>query len=606
MKFWRSICVIILLCSSQVVWAQDQLLNAAYESLNAKDYTKAIDLFTKIYEVNPNDPKIIQGYTKALIENKDFKTAEKVLKAVLKKDKTNMRYTLQLANVYEANGDSKKANKMYDALIDQNANNETNARDLAAIFESSGLPDNAIEVLEKARKNSGNTLLFAEELAAIYGKKGDFSKALSSLLDLAALQPERIEKVEAQFPRILTDAGKKDTFRMQVIERITNQPDAVVFPELLSWYYIQEKDYESALVQVKALDLRQNNNGKRLLLFAITATKEGEYDVALQAYDMVLEKGKTAPDYLNALTNKISLLKDRMAKNPSFTQSEVADLVATYERYFEDFPQTKNTEARRNYAALLARFADDNDKAIEVLTEMTAMPNVQPILRATAKLDLGDYHLIAGNNWQATLLYSQVDKDFKNDVLGEEARFRNAKLSYFMGDYVWAQGQLDVLKASTSELIANDALNLSVLITENMTGDSNLAPLEMFSRSELLIFRNKTEQAKQVLDSLSSVYTEHPLQDDILMLRASIAQKELNYQAAFDFYKIVFDKYKDDILADDALFQAALINENYLNNKAEAQSLYEKIILDYPGSTLIGEARKAFRKLRGDKADVEG
>src|SRR5690606_21283346 len=170
-----------------------------------------------------------------------------------------------------------------------------------------------------------------------------------------------------------------------------------------------------------------------------------------------------------------------------------------------------------------------------------------------AKLQLGDYYILDGKIWDASLIYSQVDKDFREDHLGEEARFRNAKLAYYRGDFKWAQTQLSVLKASTSELIANDALYLSVLITENIPPDSNLIPLERFAYADLLLFQNKDSEAASLLDSISRAFPEHPLKDDILMLHSQIAVKHKDYPKALNYLKEVFEKYDKDVLADDAL-----------------------------------------------------
>jgi tetratricopeptide (TPR) repeat protein len=199
-----------------------------------------------------------------------------------------------------------------------------------------------------------------------------------------------------------------------------------------------------------------------------------------------------------------------------------------------------------------------------------------------------------------------VDKDFKQDMLGEEARFKNAKLSYYTGDFKWAQGQLDVLKASTSELIANDALNLSVLITENNPpADSNTTPLLMFARADLLEFQNKDQQAIDILDSISSTYPEHPLLDDILMQKVNMAYKKQDYSEAAMLLQKIVSNYADDVLADDAIFNLAQINEEFFSNKDEAKRLYEQILTKYPGSSFVNQARKNYRRLRGDKADVE-
>jgi len=55
-----------------------------------------------------------------------------------------------------------------------------------------------------------------------------------------------------------------------------------------------------------------------------------------------------------------------------------------------------------------------------------------------------------------------------------------------------------------------------------------------------------------------------------------------------------------DILADNATFQLADLYENILGDTTKAQELYEKVLLEYPGSLFVVEARKRFRRLRGD------
>jgi outer membrane protein assembly factor BamD (BamD/ComL family) len=285
---------------------------------------------------------------------------------------------------------------------------------------------------------------------------------------------------------------------------------------------------------------------------------------------------------------------------PNYKAQDVNNVLADYEAYFTINPSAQYAEPQQEYALLLARYANRQKDAIIALEKITTLSSGNPMFKGRCKLDLGDYQIIDNNNWEATLLYSQVDKEFKNDMLGEEARFKNAKLSYYIGDFKWAQGQLDILKASTSELIANDALNLSVLITENSGLDSNIAPLQTFSRADLLIFQNKLADANKALDSITNEYPEHALLDDILMAKASMEVKQHHYKEALAYLEKVYTKYNEDILADDAIYQSAVINEKYLENHEEAKNLFEKIILEFPGSSFVQEARKEYRRLRGD------
>ena len=52
---------------------------------------------------------------------------------------------------------------------------------------------------------------------------------------------------------------------------------------------------------------------------------------------------------------------------------------------------------------------------------------------AQAKLNLGDIYVITEQPWESVLLYYQVEKSHKNDDLGETAKLKNAKLSFYKG-----------------------------------------------------------------------------------------------------------------------------------------------------------------------------
>jgi len=197
-------------------------------------------------------------------------------------------------------------------------------------------------------------------------------------------------------------------------------------------------------------------------------------------------------------------------------------------------------------------------------------------------------------------LYSQVEKSFKNEPLGHLAKFKNAKLSYYIGEFEWAKAQLDVLKAATSKLIANDAMDLSLLISNNIEEDSNTVALSMYSKADLLEMRNHDKEALTVLDSIQLLFPYHPINNYVLFKKAQISAKNGRFEDAAAYYTTIVEKYPEDLLADDALFNVAQLYENQLNNKNKAMQLYEDLLTKYPGSLFAVEARKHFRTLRND------
>lgn len=587
--------------------AQDQLLQVARQYLLSQDYTKAAATFKQLLDYNPGDAEIVQGYTNSLLGMGDYAGAEKMLKQQLKKNSTDLRTQYDLARVWQRLKEDKKADKQFQKLNEQVLNRDDQLRTLARWYIKDGMALEAISLYEKGRNaDKLQPYRYAEELAVLYDAQGKTELAMESLLDMYVSTSDKQENVKAAFQRMMTTPDKLDLLRKKIIKRSAKDAEQLAWPDLLAWYYTQQGDYESAFQQIRAIDTRLHEDGRRMLGFGRLALREKQYNAALKAYQAVAELGSDKPFYQLALSEELTVLNRQLRAKPSFTPMAVDSVIKKYNDFIQQFPVFQYTETSRDLAELEARMGRKPEKAIERLSRIIQAPQSDRVFRGQCKLDMGDYELLRNNRWESTLLYSQVDKEFKQDMLGEEARFRNARLSYYTGDFVWAQGQLDVLKASTSELIANDALNLSVLITENNPpADSNSTPLLLFAHAELLAFQYRDAECLALLDSISSNFPQHVLADDILMVKANMAVRQQDYNEAAKHLQRIIDQYADDVLADDALFQLAVIYQEQFNNTDEAKRLYEKLMIDYPGSSFVNESRKRFRALRGDKADPD-
>jgi tetratricopeptide (TPR) repeat protein len=306
-------------------------------------------------------------------------------------------------------------------------------------------------------------------------------------------------------------------------------------------------------------------------------------------------------NYLVAKVEKLQTLKEELVKKPGINTAAYITLEADYESTLANLGKVQGTAIMmKELAHLKAFYLHKTDEAIQLLEEAIAIPGLYGRQVAVCKLELGDIKLFKGEIWDASLLFSQVELDYKEDVLGHEAKFRNARISYFSGDFEWAQGQLDVLKASTSKLISNDAIDLSLLITDNFNMDTITAPMEMYARADLLAYQNRFEEASITLDSIVNAYPMHSLMDEIWMLRANMFYKQAQYDSAKTCYEKIIDLYFADILADDALFKLAEMYETIFGDKEKAKALYERLITEQPASLYVVDARKRFRALRGD------
>ncbi len=369
--------------------------------------------------------------------------------------------------------------------------------------------------------------------------------------------------------------------------------------------YIQQNDLTAAFVQSKAMDKRFDEGGMRLMDLARIALANKDYSTALKSYEYVLSLGRNDALYLQAKIGGVKVRYDQLTKQPEPVPTDLQDLDVRMGNTLTELGLNRNTiELLRDQAHLKAYYLNDHAGAIALLTEGLNIPGVDPKTQAQLKLDLGDVHLLAGEIWDASLLYSQVDLDYKYDMIGHEARLRNAKVSFYSGDFLWAQGQLNVLKASTSKLIANDAMELSLRITDNLGVDSNSVPLSFFARAELLRFQHRYDEALVVFDSLDAEYPMHSLGDDVLYERYRIAYARHRYAEAGTFLEKLLEFYPLDILVDNAFLDLGKLFEDKLNDPEKAKGFYERLLFEQTGSIFVPEARDRYRKLRGD--DLEG
>ena len=564
--------------------------------MNEKNYEAAIDIYARLYTEEPTH-EVFDEYFDALLLSKKYKDAARLVDNPPPNMQPPAMKMLNLGRIEIAQGKEKKAKDYFDQSISMLNGDEMVTIRVAHAFEKLQMDEYIIRAYERARAAIGNPYFYSEQLARLYAKTGNLDNAVVTLVSGTPWQQGGLETTKATLMEMLgTDHRKMQQAQRILIKKINEQPGNQNFSELLTWLYTQKDDWEGALLQVEAIDARNREDGIRLLEFARIARREKKYEIAAKSFDAIIEKGSEKQFYPTAKAEKLSMQLEQLEANYAYTPDDVKKLSAAYAAFLEEFPHYYATETARDYAMIEAQFNNDPQKGIDILQKAVDQPHIRKDISGMAKLQMGDYQILLGNIWDASLLYSQVDKASREDMLGEEARYRNARLSYYRGDFKWAQGQLKVLKASTSELIANDALYLSVLITEN-TPDSLTEALSRFAYADLLLFQNKDKEAEALLDSIATAFPKHALQDDILMLHAKIAEKHRDYPRAISFYDRVANKYGTDVLADDALFKTAQLYETKLKNIPEAKRVYEDLVVRFPGSTYVQVARKKVAEL---------
>lgn len=582
------------------VQAQSDLELATYY-YNSGAFEQARLYLDNLYK---KDPSTYDMFLNTLLELEDYEAAEKLVKARLKKRKDKTMAQVDLGSLYLRIGREVEADEAFNSALSELAAGRGPAKRLADAFVKLDQLDLALATYEKAMRIGKDGYGFHYELANLQGLRGDYEGMVDSFMSLLHDRPNYLRTVQNSFNRNLrvsTDARQADMVRRKVLKSSQENPDDTVFLELLVWVFNQQRDFMSAMPHVRALDERKGEGGRRLMELAEVAAKNQDLETAYECYAIVSSKGPNSTRYAEARQAMLKVRTEQVVRQFPIDTAAAQDLSSQYELTLRDLGEAPETAGlMSDWATLLAFHLNDPQAAERVLDRAVNMPGLSQDLRSNIKLTLGDILVFQDDVWTASLLFSQVDLDHKEGLLGQKAKFRNARVSYYTGDFNWAQAQLDILKASTSKLISNDAIDLSLLISDNFNMDTLTAPMEMFARADLLRYRNQREEALATLDSLTLAFPGHTLEDEILLIRAEIAEQRGQFDVALGHYEDILGLYFMDILADDALFGMAKIHDVQLGDPDAAQSLYERLLNEFPGSLYVVEARKRFRSLRGD------
>lgn len=570
---------------------------------NNRELDKSLATFEPLFNRNPSQFNYLY-YVNTLLELKEFDKAEKVIKKQQKANPDDPRYQVDLGYLEILQGNIAKGRKVYENCLKDLRADKMQIYNLTYAFSNRRETDYMVRTYTRGRELLKDPTAFAFELAYTYEALGNTELMIDEYMNLLISNPQQMSMVQNRLQAWLSDDvdnTKNDTYRSALLKKSQQNPDEILYNELLLWHSIQQKDFPFALIQAKALDKRYGENGQRVYDLAGLCISNENLDAAIDGYKYIIKKNG---DKNLVMQSRIELINTEFRKyKSSFSQDKtrLLQMKQEYTMLLSELGKSGFTiPLILNLAHLQAFYLGEIDESTDLLQQAINIPTVTLTDQAQCKLELADIYLFSDNQWEATLLYSQVEKSFKNEPLGHEAKFRNAKLSFYICEFDWARAQLDILKAATSKLIANDALDLSLLISDNIEEDSLTEPLCLYARADLLEFRNLDNEAMALLDSISLRFSMHSIADNVLFKKAEINTKNGKYEEAARSYAEIIEKYPYDLLADDATFNLAQLCENQLNDKSRALKLYETILTQFPGSLYVVDARKHFRALRND------
>ena len=585
----------ILFILSFFLWlestAQEQQL--AYRYYRNGDYEIAAAIYETMHKENPNNTSYTNYLIKCYQRLEQFDKALKFIEDQLVAFPSQRHLLIEIGYNYQLQHDLETAEMYYNRALQTENLLGGSAYLIGKTFQDNHLLDQAIAAFELAMELNPKAN-FNYQLAFIYGEKGDLENMFNSYLDLIDQNEKYLPSVQNYMGQFITNDSQNESnllLKKSLLLRSQNQPKGV-WNVLLSWMYVQQKDYLKAFIQEKALHKRQSESLNRVFNLGEITYENKAYDISRQVFDYILQHTTDVDFELAAKLYKLEIDRNTNVSN-SIIQKQFETLLNTY-----GF-NSETLQIQTVYAEFLAFDLNQTEKAIALLENALKLTS-DHFEEGMVKTVLGDIYVFEGKFSTALIHYTQVQKKLKNDELGQEARFKIAQTSYYKGDFDWAQTQLKVLKNSTSQLIANDALDLNLFITDNATRDSTKVALTRYAKAELLAYQNKNQEAITILNALIEEFKEHSIIDEALFKKAELHEKDTQYESAEQAYLDLIELNPNDILADDAHYKLGLLYEEKLENIEKAQEYYEKIIYNYPSSIFLVDARNKYRALRGD------
>ena len=580
-------------------WAPVSNTALAQDYARRGEHEKVVFLFEKLPLEEQASLATFPVYIASLQALKRYKDAEKLTKKAIKLRPEDATLGVTLGSVYQAAGDKSAAEKQWQKVLAQLT--PTQVQPVAAEFGRRELPEWTERTYLRGRALAKNDTEYAPQLIQLYTQSQDQPKVLAETLRLIAQDDKQLPYVRNMLQNALHEEKDFDALEKQLITAIQEHPDQSAYSELLLWLQVQRRDFGGALVQARALDRRSRSEGVRVMELASIAQQNKDYETAIEGFSYVAKEYRNGPYYNGARQRLLQAREAQVRDTYPVDVTKVRALVTEYDQLLAELGRTPDTApVIRNLANLYAFQLNDRAKAMTLLQEVIDMPRASDEVVDEAKVTQGDLYLLKGEPWEATLLYSQVEKSHKDSPLGYEAKLRNARLSYYAGDFKLAQSHLDILKEATTREIANDAMQLSLLIQDNTVEDTLGLGLKAYAAVEQLVFQNKIPEAIKGLDALLERFPGHSLADDTYYLKAQLQRRTGDFPGAIATLERITANPKTDVLSDDALFLLARIQEEDVKDKGKAQELYNQVITKFPGSIYVAEARKRFRKLRGD------
>lgn len=588
----KKIFLFLSLFASLFVFAQNEQLAINY--FDKGEFEKAIISFDELLKNQQGNSFYFQKIIESYQQLQQYDQADKRLQERYAKYK-QPSLLVEIGYNYQLQKDAGKAKKFYEQAISKINENPSNVYAVANTFEKKVLLEYALESYNLAIKLEPK-FKFNYQMAVIYGQLGKMDLMIDTFLEEAYSNQNNTIMIQNQLSRFMTEEAE-ETFntalRKALLIRAQKNQD-IFWNQFLSWFFVQQKDYAKAFIQEKAIYRRDPESFSNIVNLAELAMEENEEETAKEIFAFVLENTQDLDLQIRA---HYFLMESKIQKAPEKEYPAIKSELDLLVKKYGISPYTLSLQILQAHFATFNLKNPEEGKA--VLKRALELP-LNKYQTADVKMELADILLYEEKFNQALIYYSQIEEDLKNDAVGHEASLKAAKTSYFKTDFEWALKQFKELKSASTQLIANDALELFLLINDNTVADSTQVGLKKFARGDYLLYQNKNKEALEQFQSILKEYKGQEIEDETLLRIGETYEKLGDYNAALAQYQGIIDNHKDGIYIDEALYFSAEIYNKKLKDTDKAKALYEQILFNHEDSIYFVEARKKFRQLRGD------
>lgn len=592
---------IFLVCSTQLfaqVKSNDNELALLYYSKG--EYEKAASLYETMYKQTHSQihfDYLIQCYTNLNTIDKAIAVTQQQIKFYPK----TFYYQVKLGVLYEQQNKIADAQAIYQKVIKKSSKQENDCLEAADACIENKKFDVAQQILEHGFDKFPDNILIYKKLLTLYSKLGENQKLVSAYLELLESNPNELEYIEQQLQVLLYENQNlklQELFQTQLLSKLDENSNNTELNELLIWFYVQQKSFKKAFTSARALDLRLKEEGERVIEIGNIAMSNLDYTTASDCFSYVVSKGRDNRFYTAAIKFLLEATNKKLFESIKPDITQIQNLEKQYYEVLKEIGMNENSvDVMRNLAHIQAFYLNKTDYAIALLKDALLIQSVDFDEKGLCSMELADIYLFTDDIWGANLLYAKIALDYKNNDIGHQSRFKQAEIAYYNGQFEYAQALLDILKASTTKLISNNAFELAQLISENTALDTSTQALQYFAKADLLVYQNKDSLAFVYLDSIISKFPGHSLEDDIYLRKAIITKKQNDTAAMVNYLTEIVQRFSYDVYADNAHFMLAEYYDFVAKNEALAQQHYKTVIVDYPNSYYSTISRKRYREI---------